>query len=224
MKKLNNNCFFALCLLLICNSGCRTIPKPITDIDGNIYKTVKIGNQVWMAENLKVTRYRNGDTIPDITGNTEWSNIDSGAYCYYNNNDSIGEIYGKLYNWYAITDSRVIAPEGWHIPGSDELRILIDYLGGEDIAAGKMKEAGFYHWLYPNTGGVNESGFSALPGGYRLNKGGTFHTLGSNCYLWTTTESYEFFSWSQQIFYFFADQEPDLDFATYGFSVRCVKD
>jgi len=177
-----------------------------------------------MAENLKVTRYRNGDTIPNITDNKEWSNLKTGALCNYNNNDSIGKIYGKLYNWYAIIDSRNIAPKGWHIPTTEEMQVLINYLGGENVAGGKMKEKGTLHWLWPNFGATNISGFSALPGGYRNHIDGTFHTLRSNCYLWSTIESYEIYAWSKQIFYALADENPELDFTNFGFSVRCIKD
>jgi len=196
----------------------------VKDIDGNKYKIIKIGDQIWMAENLRVTRYNNGDPIPEVTDNQEWSNLKTGAYCNYNNNDSLGNIYGRLYNWYAIIDSRGIAPKGWRIPTTEDLMKLISYLGGDSVTGGKLKERGTTHWLWPNKGATNESKFNALPGGYRLNFGGTFHSLGSNAYYWTTTESFELYSWSQQIFYAFADKSPEMEFATYGFSVRCIKD
>lgn len=205
-------------------SACKNVPSNVKDIDGNVYKTVKIGKQIWMAENLRVTNYRNGDPIFNISDNIQWSIAKTGAYCNYNNNDSLGNIYGGLYNWHAIIDSRNIAPKGWHIPSSEEMQELINYLGGESVAGGRMKEKGTSKWLWPNTGASNISGFCAIPGGYRLNTEGSFHTLESNCYLWTTTESYEIYSWSKQVFYSLADENPELDFLTYGFSVRCIKD
>jgi len=215
--------FLIECLILsLLTISCER--KYITDIDGNKYRIVKIGDQLWMAENLRVAHYNNGDPIPEIKENEEWSNIKIGACCNYNNNDSLRKIYGKLYNWYAIIDSRGIAPKGWRIPTTEDLMKLINYLGGDSVAGGKLKEKGLIHWLYPNIGATNESGFNALPGGYRLNYGGTFHALGANGYFWTTTESFELYSWSQQIFYAFADKSPEMEFANYGFSVRCVKD
>lgn len=148
----------------------------VSDYDGNIYNTVKIGTQTWMVENLKVTHYRNGDAIPQITDKEDWNSIDggitwdsrkTGAYCNYLNNDANANIYGHLYNWYVVNDSRKVCPEGWHIPTETEFRTLINYLGGEKVAGGKLKEAGFSHWLSPNTGADNSSGFTALPGGGR---------------------------------------------------------
>jgi len=114
----------------------------VTDIDGNIYKTVKIGTQWWMAENLKVTKYRNGNLIPNVTNMTQWDNLTTGAYCTYNHDATNVTNYGRLYNWYAANDSRNIAPAGWHVPSDVELTTLITNLGGEDFAGGKMKETG----------------------------------------------------------------------------------
>ena len=141
--------------------------ETITDIDENVYKTVTIGDQVWLAENLKVTHFRNGDAIPNVTDSAEWSDVNTGAYCNYNNDTAIANIYGKLYNLYAINDDRGLAPEGWHIPTDEAWTTLTDYLGGNGIAGGKLKETGFEHWNSPNIGASNESGFTALPGGQR---------------------------------------------------------
>ncbi|MBI4645984.1 MAG: fibrobacter succinogenes major paralogous domain-containing protein [Bacteroidia bacterium] len=107
--------------------------QTVTDIDGNIYNTIIIGTQEWMQENLKVIHYRNGDAIPDVTGDTQWSNLSTGAYCNYNNNESNALIYGRLYNWYAVADSRNICPAGWHTPTDAEWTTLTDYLGGFNI-------------------------------------------------------------------------------------------
>ena len=113
----------------------------VTDIDGNVYKTAKIGNQWWMAENLRVTHYRNGDKIPNLSGDEEWDNA-NGAYCCYNNDSANIAKYGMLYNWFAVADSRNIAPEGWHVPTDEEWQVLVDYLGGAALAGGKLKSKG----------------------------------------------------------------------------------
>jgi uncharacterized protein (TIGR02145 family) len=137
----------------------------VTDIDGNIYHTVTIGTQVWMVENLKTTKYRNGDPIPNVTGNA-WAALTTGAYCWYNNDAATYKAtYGALYNWYAVADSRNIAPTGWHVPTDAEWTTLTTFLGGESVAGGKLKETGTNHWTSPNTGATNETGFTALPGG-----------------------------------------------------------
>jgi uncharacterized protein (TIGR02145 family) len=138
-----------------------------TDVDGHNYGVVKIGNQWWMSENLKTTKYRNGDTIPEVTDTTQWMNLYTGASCNYSNNADIGNLYGKLYNWYAVTDSSNIAPEGWHVPEDAEWQTMIDFLGGKEAAGGKMKETDTIFWQSPNIGATNESGFSGLPGGQR---------------------------------------------------------
>ena len=159
----------------------------VTDIDGNLYYAVIIGSQCWMAENLKTTKYRNGDAIPNVTDNTTWSALITGALCNYNNDANNMTTYGRLYNWYAVSDSRNIAPVGWHVPTDVELTTLTDYLGGLSIAGNKLKEPGTTHWASPNTGAVNETGFTALPGGYRVSSG-SFSNLGNNGYWWSSTE------------------------------------
>ena len=163
----------------------------VTDIDGNVYQTVKIGDQWWMAENLKVTHYRDGTEIPEITDDGTWAGLSSGAYCNYDNDDNNADTYGSLYNWYAVTDSRNIAPEGWHVPSDAEWTTLTTYLGGESVAGGKMKETGTTHWTSPNTGATNESGFAALPGGYRSDGDGGpgyFGGEGNYAYFWSSPE------------------------------------
>jgi uncharacterized protein (TIGR02145 family) len=198
----------------------------VTDIDANVYKTVTIGTQVWMAQNLRTTRYENGDTIPNVTDNTEWSNLDSGAYCWYNNDDSYEQPYGKLYNWYAVNDSRGLCPTGWHVPSGDDIssewKILIDYLGGLSVAGGPMKEAGIAHWMSPNTGATNSSGFTGLPGGYRI-LSGTFNLLGARSYWWSSTESGSY-AWYRNLNYDNDDVSRNIHGKEVGLSVRCVRD
>lgn len=198
-------------------------PETVTDIDGNVYQTVKIGDQCWMKENLKVTHYRNGDAIPNVTGD-DWSGLFTGAYCDYDNNEGNVAVYGRLYNWYAVDDSRGLAPEGWHVPSENEWQTLADYLGGEAVAGGKMKEVGIVHWLSPNTGATNESGFTALPGGYRFDVG-NFSDMNIYAIFWSSTE-FDFSSaWSHGLNNAYEGLIPfDDNFKQFGFSVRCVKD
>jgi uncharacterized protein (TIGR02145 family) len=161
-------------VLAVCFQACdlnSTSPSDevgITDFDGNVYTSVIIGDQEWMVENLKVTHYRNGDEIPEIIPDTTWANMESGAYCNYQHDEDNAQIYGRLYNWYAVLDERMLAPEGWHIPSQEEWQILVDYLGGTSVAGGKLMEADFVHWNENiNANSTNESGFSALPTGHR---------------------------------------------------------
>jgi len=196
----------------------------VTDIDGNIYITTKIGNQWWMAENLKVTHYRNGEAIPNVTDDTQWINLTTGAYCNYNNDSTNVHTYGRLYNWYAVDDSRNIAPEGWHVPTDGEWQTLIDYLGGSSVAGGKLKESGITHWNSPNTGATNETGFSALPGGYRSGSSGAFGHIGINAYFWSSTEYGSSFAWFRNLGYGGSGMYRGNFDERGGFSVRCVRD
>jgi len=152
-----------------------------------------------MVENLKVTRYRNGEPIPNITDNKAWTKLKKGAICDYDNKPSNSEMYGKLYNWYAMNDSRKIAPAGWHVPTDAEWTILTDYLGGEKVASAKLKATGTTHWTNPNTDATNESGFSALPGGYR-NYSGTFNGVGYYGYWWSSTEDGSYGAWDRALY------------------------
>ncbi|MFH2048723.1 MAG: FISUMP domain-containing protein [bacterium] len=195
----------------------------IADIDGNVYQTVKIGNQLWMAENLKVTHYRNGDAIPNVTDNTTWSNLTTGAYCNYGNILNNASTYGRFYNWYAVSDSRNIAPNGWHVPTDAEWQSLVDYLGGDAVAGGKMKETGTSHWNSPNTRATNESGFSALPGGYRYTNGYCYH-MGSSAYFWSSTEYGSGNAWGRGLDYGSSEVGRYSGNKPWGFSVRCIRD
>lgn len=195
----------------------------VTDIDGNVYQTVTIGTQEWMAENLKVKHYSNGDSIPHVTDDATWSVLTSGAYCNYDNDEGNVATYGRLYNWYAVEDSRKIAPEGWHVPRDEEWQTLVDYLGGEAVAGGKMKEAGYEHWVDPNTGATNESGFTALPGGYR-DYDGTFYGMGDYASFWSSTELGSYDAWLRGLGYGNARVSRLGNYKHYGFSVRCVRD
>jgi uncharacterized protein (TIGR02145 family) len=218
----------------------------VTDVDGNVYKTIQIGSQVWMAENLKVSRFRNKKAIPNITDNAEWASTTQPAWCNMNNSASDGATYGKLYNWYAVMDSRGLAPKGWHIPSKTEWEQLMTYLGGLDLAGTKIKSdtgwdyqgTEYTNFIGPGLNGTNESGFSALPGGYRnewVNDGTYWGSYNGFFYprncgnWWSTTMIYNDW-WPEYSYYFcwiFAnDYKVHIDKypATSGFSVRCIKD
>jgi uncharacterized protein (TIGR02145 family) len=148
--------------------------------------TVAICSQLWMDRNLSVGNYRNGDPIPLVTDATAWANLTTGAYCFYNNDPSTEAVYGRLYNWYAASDPRGLAPTGWHMPTEAEWRTLgacVGGISGLSVAGGPLKEAGTSHWLSPNSGATNSSGFTALPGGYRTDFG-TFAAIGEYAHWW----------------------------------------
>lgn len=216
-------------------------PAVCIDIDGNSYKTIKIGNKVWMAENLRVTRYRNGQAINPVTSTAGWAdlaNLDNkAAWCYYDNNAGNDKPYGKLYTWYAVNDTRGIAPKGWHIPTNEEWIQLGNALGGYSVAGGKMKttgtiEAGNGLWRAPNTSATNSSGFSAVPAGER-SASGVFDGKSYRTRWWTANswegDAFNFFSLDINLFsnqgtlYNSSDNITSYN-ALAGLSVRCVKD
>ncbi|MDP3445037.1 MAG: FISUMP domain-containing protein, partial [Ignavibacteria bacterium] len=200
-----------------------------TDADGNNYSIVQIGTQFWMGENLKTTKYRNGESIPNITEQVVWGALNSGAYAWYNNDAGTNKnTYGGLYNWLAVSDNRNIAPIGWHIPSDTEWTTLTTYLGGESLAYSKMKETGTSHWQSPNIGATNESGFTALPGGYATDFGPFFTNLGTNSFWWSSTESFSlifpralFRLIEQPVWIYLVRSNGSL---RAGFSVRCLMD
>jgi uncharacterized protein (TIGR02145 family) len=195
-----------------------------TDNDNNNYTVVQVDTQTWMAENLKVTHYRNGEEIPNVTSGGDWYDLTTGALCWYNNDEASYKIlYGALYNWYALTDSRNLCPTDWHSPTDAEWTTLSTYLGGQYAAGGKMKETGTTHWNAPNFGATNSSGFTALPGGFRSSTGG-FTSLGNSIIFWSSTEYGSGNAWSYHLGYDngFAIRLYDNDQS--GYSVRCVKD
>jgi uncharacterized protein (TIGR02145 family) len=194
----------------------------VTDIDGNTYNTVQIGNQVWMSENLKTTRYRNGGLIPNVTDGTAWSNSTTGAWSYYNNDVSNNAIYGKLYNWYT-TLGDTLCPTGWGVPTDAEWTTLTNYLGGESVAGGKMKSVGTAYWISPNTGATNESVFSALPGGYRYNDG-SFYDIRASAFFWSATEFGSSFAWNRSLSLSNGIVYRLNDNKSLGASVRCLRD
>ena len=201
----------------------------ITDIDGNSYPTIvtNCNNQTWMQKNLNVSRYRNGDIIPQVTNGSQWINLTTGAWCYYNNDPANGAIYGKLYNWYAVNDPRGLAPQGWHIPTNQEWTVLTDCLGGESIAGGKMKETGTTYWLNPNYGATNSSGFSAIPIGFRWWQPGSFSLYSnSGSTFWSSTQYDNDNGWQRGLNYntteVYSSNSNGYN-KKCGLSVRCIK-
>lgn len=189
----------------------------LIDIDGNAYKTVKIGTQIWMAENLKVTHYSNGEPIP------KGFNSLSGVYFDYYYSSFHTATYGRLYNWYVVNDQRQIAPKGWHVPTSDDFLALENYLGGSNIAGGKLKETGLEHWQTPNTGATNESGFTGLPSGFQEN-GDLLFIKGTNGGFWSSTENDNNTALSKILRYNNSEFRSNaLTNKTELLSIRCIK-
>lgn len=205
--------------------------ETITDIDGNVYQTIQIGDQLWMAENLKVTRYRNGDPIIHETDNSAWLGQKSGAYCTYDNDNGNVDKYGLLYNWYAVVDTRRIAPSGWHVPTDAEWKELELHLGMSQTEANntgwrgsgegsKLKAAS--SWNY-NGNGTNESGFSALAGGYR-SYFGTFNDIGSRAEFWADSQSNTGHIWTRSLIYSSQKVYRFDGNRGRGFAIRLIKD
>src|SRR5664280_1993486 len=176
----------------------------ITDVDGNIYNTVTIGTQTWMAENLKTTKYNDGTAIPLVTDNSAWATLTTGAYSNYSDNPSNSTTYGRLYNGYVVDNNAAtkvasnggknVCPTSWHVPTDAEWITLTTYLGGGSVAGGKLKETGTTHWTTPNTGATNETGFTALPGGYRSTNG-AYNNFEDYGYWWSSTEYSATITW-----------------------------
>jgi len=194
----------------------------VADIDGNSYRTIQIGTQNWMAENLRVTHYRNGDLIPNVTDNTQWAGLTTGAYCWYNNDYlTYGSVYGALYNWYTVTDSRNLCPTGWHVPNYEEWDVLSDYLGV--LAGGKMKEISAIHWHY-NSGATNESGFTGLPGGIKDINSYNFDGINGFGYWWNSTPYDVGNAWCISLIYSFPSLYYNNSFEKkIGLSARCIQ-
>jgi uncharacterized protein (TIGR02145 family) len=201
--------------------------KNLIDIDNNTYKTVPIGTQQWMAENLKVTKYNDGTIIPNITDDWQWSNLSSGAWAYFNNDAANNAKYGKLYNWYVVSKTsngnKNVCPTGWHLPTDAEWTVLTDYLGGESVAGGKMKEVGTTNWNSSNTNATNTSLFTGLPGGYRISNG-DYTTIGGGGNWWSSTENLTNDAWNRNLNTYNGDAYRSSSLKKYGLSVRCLRD
>ena len=193
----------------------------VTDIDGNTYRTVKIAGLWWTAENLKVTHYRNHVAITNATDSASWVDATQGAYCNYDNDASHVALYGRLYNWYAVSDTSGLAPDGWHVATDAEWQTMVDYFGGDSLAGGPLKEAGIEHWATPNVGATNRSGFTALPAGFRY-PNAEFYGIQAHGNFWTGTTNgaggyYRFVHCTNVEVAHFTCSPPG------GFAVRCVR-
>ena len=235
MRKINIICFlFLSSLFLFFGNSCKkknkdnvdtgpAVTEVVKDIDGNVYHFVTIGSQVWMTENLKTSRYRNGDSITNAKAAYQWNTMTSGACCNNGNDVANAAVYGRLYNWYAIVDSRGLAPVGWHIPTDTEWATLATFLGGDALAGGKLKETGTIHWVAPNTGASNAYSFNALPTGIRLSNG-TFEIPGSHSNFWTSTQVLPSNAWYRTLAFNQAALNRFNENKTSGFSIRLIKD
>jgi len=200
----------------------------VYDFEGNKYKTVKIGYQIWMAENLKATKYNDGSSIKEIKGGDEWSHRLYPAYCYYNNDyENYGKIYGPLYNYRTInsvnSNNRNVCPSGWHVPTKTDFQELLDYLG--DSAFYKIKESGNEHWTTNTEDQKNESGFTALPGGYRWGDAGpSFGYVQSGASFWTSTEYEKDNDYAYNLSLLNTGELNRFGYKSGGCSIRCIKD
>jgi uncharacterized protein (TIGR02145 family) len=205
-------------------TGASARPNVIVDSLNNV---VTIGTQTWSSKNLNVDRYRNGDVIPQVTDPLQWENLNSGAWCWYNNDsDRYGSFYGRLYNWYAVSDARGLAPQGWHIPSDFEWSMLETYLGGSFLAGGAMKCA--FCWYTPNTDATNYSGFSAMPGSYRSYWGvfdvNNEYKIGTSGFWWSSTNNASVEAYNRALFNNSNSIKRNSENKSNGFSVRCIKD
>lgn len=196
-------------------------PATVTDVDGNVYKTVRIGTQLWTVENLRTTRYNDSTVIPTGLNNADWTATTMGAYGIYDGDASNNNTYGKLYNWYAVMTGK-LAPKGWHVPTEAEWKTMVEYLGGTGVSGGKLKSTSSL-WMAPNTGATNSSGFSALPSGYKSYTGG-YSLINKSAYFWAATQRN-----STQGEYFSLDNDFGSTSANgankpFGYAVRCVMD
>jgi len=195
----------------------------VTDADGNIYPTIGIGSQIWMAENLKTTKYNDGASIPLVSDNTAWSLLFTPAYCWYNNDElSNKNTYGALYNWYTVGKGK-LCPVGWHVPNNSEWAVLASYLGGPQVAGGKMKVPGTDYWKSPNAGATNSSGFSALPGGGRASYG-EFGGRRTDEIFWTSSGKTSTSAWYQDISALNTELFKGANTILMGLSIRCIRD
>jgi uncharacterized protein (TIGR02145 family) len=213
--------------LLIFTNGCKkNSDKPIavSDTDGNAYHSVTIGTQEWLVENQKTTKYNDGTVIPLIITNSGWANLTTPGYCFYDNDAGINKAtYGALYNWYTVNTGK-LCPAGWHVPSDADWITLTNYLGGESLAGGKLKETGTTHWVVPNDGATNSSGFTAVPGGYRQ-EDGSFNNINDDNFWWSTTShtSQTTKAWSRGVNYNYPYVYNDIYLKSFGYSVRCLR-
>jgi uncharacterized protein (TIGR02145 family) len=216
-----------LFLLIVCHkesTGPMDLSIAATDIDGNVYQTVQIGRQWWMAENLKARHYRNGDAIPEVTDNSEWEGLNTGAYSNFDNDSGNVQTRGRLYNWYAVNHEHKIAPAGWHVATDQEWCILVDFCGGDSVAGEKLRAVGAIFWTNSTcTRASNESGFTAVAGGFR-DKHGIYRGKNSTALFWTSSEFNSDSAYSRIFRFDCPGAYAFIGSKHYGFSIRCVRD
>jgi uncharacterized protein (TIGR02145 family) len=219
-------------VILILIVSCNTSTNKSNQSETSNLESITICKQIWSVQNLTASKYQNGDEIPQIKDATQWQNLTIGAWCWYNNDSTSYCQYGKLYNWYAVNDSRGLAPKGWHVPNDAEWNELIKCIdptsdtsvsGPQSLSAGALKESGTSHWLSPNFGASDSSGFAGIPSGYR-NNGGKFYSVGNNGYWWSSTENNVSGAWNRYLNNVDAGFTRDCNLKTNAFSVRLVKD
>jgi uncharacterized protein (TIGR02145 family) len=210
-------------LFFFCCSKEEKPPATLTDIEGNLYNTVKIGDQVWMAENLKTKRYNDGSEIPLVTDASTWGNLSSPGYSWYDNDETTyKDSYGALYNGYAVSTGK-LCPAGWHVPDRFEWQELRTFSGDSISGGGKLKEAGTSHWHSPNEGADNSTGFTAMPAGLRYFEG-TFSSVSYFTSFWSGTVIGNNDAWYMSLYYDDARIIMNHRSAKHGFSVRCLRD
>jgi uncharacterized protein (TIGR02145 family) len=222
---LGNGTFLIIPGISSANSG--GLSNNISDFEGNVYSTISIGTQVWMSENLRATKFCNGENIPQISNQNNWNTATTPGYCVYNADPENDSIYGKLYNWFVVSDTRNACPCGWHVPTDDEFTTLTDFLGTESVAGGKMKATGTLSggdglWSIANFEATNESGFTGLPGGGRAS-GGQFSGVNVNAWFWNSSSFTSTTAWRRII----ENLSPGVTRSEVnkktGCSVRCIQ-
>lgn len=200
------------------NDEFEKLTETVTDIDGNVYHAIKIGDQVWLTENLRVTKYNDGTAIPNVTDSAAWANLTTDGYCYYDNDPAYGTTQGCLYNWYAVNIGK-LAPEGWHVATDAEWTVLSEYLGGNSEAGAKLKS--ITGWDSPNTGATKSGSFMALSGGSRSSSG--FKLRGQYGIWWSSTENDAGTAWDRYLYYNASSVQRNGSSKYLGASIRCVK-
>jgi uncharacterized protein (TIGR02145 family) len=247
MKKHNKIWIYPLILIgftAIVMTGCKKDDAPetetgivtgiVADGDSNTYVTVKIGAQTWMLENLKTTKFNDNTVIPEVTNDTLWSVTTNPGYCWYDNNIFYKEPYGALYNWHAVSTGK-LAPQGWHVATKEDWEQLLDYLGGHAVAGAKLKEIGTSHWINPNDDATNETGFTAVPNGYRsdhegpvfdVNYDGKFINVYYRANWWTGTQDVDYpeTAWAVDMLWNWNSVGMNNSPKGLGRAIRCVKD
>lgn len=215
-------CVTLLLLAVSCQKENDDDPSAIKDPDGNVYTSVIIETQTWLVENLKTTKYNDGSPISLVTDDVAWENLSGGGCCWYDNNTANKNPYGALYNWFAVETGK-LCPKGWHVPSDTEWTTLYTALGGMNEASGKLKETGTAHWNNPNTGATNQSGFTALPGGWRKTNG-SYENKGNFGVWWSSTSESAQDAWERYLVYDINYAYRGIDPKRLALSVRCLKD